>query len=118
MRYLIHVLEQIQSITPPEEGAFLAELRRLRRDHLYSAPEMCNWHSVAGCLQSHLRHREDEPWVRQVLSVWRDEKSRPAVEVSVLGPIICKDCYGRLGAFEEPGGICTKCLAKRISKPR
>lgn len=119
MRYLPHVLEKLRALTPPGEEAFIAALIQHRELNLYNAPEACDWHAVARTLRMHLDHRLKEKWVQQVLAKWRRDPAPSRIQIGILGTgesYACRRCYGKLGAFEEHGGICTNCRAKPIAE--
>lgn len=73
-RKLSTVLVALLDATPENEESLRKALRSHARNELYHAPEDEDWRGVSWTLQTHLREREDEEWVKNLLSIWTDRE--------------------------------------------
>lgn len=73
-RNLVNVIDAMLIIIPEEEVDFRNTLLQDRSENMYSPPEDQDWHGVANrTLRTHCEGREGEPWIENILALWRGE---------------------------------------------
>jgi hypothetical protein len=75
-RYLYHVITAMREVIPATQRELHEALERAMDRERYTAPELADWQGVAAILQRHLDPLIKEgpnPWVDEVLRIWRGE---------------------------------------------
>lgn len=74
------VVDQLLTVIPPGGAVLRAELESKKFNSRFVAPEIFQvvWGETATLLQEYLQERQEEPWVQDLLRIWRGETDKPA----------------------------------------